>query len=33
MNLFVGIVGKEIINRLQDKNINIEYFLHDIKNN
>lgn len=30
---FVGIVGKEIINKLQDKNINIEYFLYDLKNN
>ena len=29
---FVGIVGKEIINKLQDKNINVEYFLKQLKN-
>ena len=29
---FVGIVGKEIINKLQDKNINVEYFLSQLKN-
>ena len=28
---FVGIIGKEIINRLQDKNINIKTFLDQIK--
>lgn len=28
---FVGILGKEIINKLQHKNINIENFLNDIK--
>jgi len=28
---FVGIIGKEIINRLQDKDINIETFLNQIK--
>ena len=30
---FVGIIGKEIINQLQDKNINIEFFLNDLKKN
>ena len=30
---FVGIVGKEIINKLQDKNINIEFFLNELKKN
>lgn len=29
---FVGMPGKEIINRLQDKNINIEFFLNELKN-
>lgn len=29
---FVGMVGKEIINKLQDENINIEYFLNELKN-
>ena len=29
---FVGIVGKEIINKLQDQNINIESFLDKLKN-
>ena len=29
---FVGMVGKEIINKLQDKNINVEYFLNELKN-
>jgi hypothetical protein len=29
---FVGMVGKEIINRLQDKNINVEFFLDQLKN-
>ncbi|MDB4860177.1 hypothetical protein OAI01_01300 [Alphaproteobacteria bacterium] len=29
---FVGMVGKEIINKLQDKNINVEYFLNQLKN-
>ena len=28
---FVGILGKEIINKLQDKNINIEYFLNELR--
>tara|TARA_Y100001936_G_C15488102_1_gene366941 strand:+ start:223 stop:486 length:264 start_codon:yes stop_codon:yes gene_type:complete len=28
---FVGIMGKEIISRLQDKKINIEHFLEEIK--
>ncbi len=28
---FVGIMGKEIINKLQDKNINIEVFLNKIR--
>ena len=28
---FVGIVGKEIINKLQDKNIDVEYFLNQLK--
>ncbi len=28
---FVGILGKEIINKLQDKNINIEYFLNKLR--
>ena len=28
---FVGIIGKEIINRLQDKKISIEFFLNDLK--
>jgi len=28
---FVGIIGKEIINRLQDKNINIETFLNQLR--
>ena len=28
---FVGIIGKEIINNLQNKNINIENFLKEIK--
>ena len=28
---FVGIMGKEIINRLQDKKINIETFLTQIR--
>ena len=30
---FVGIMGKEIINELQNKNINIENFLKEIKKN
>ena len=30
---FVGIIGKEIINKLQDRNINIEFFLDDLKKN
>ena len=30
---FVGIMGKQIINSLQEKNINIKNFLNDIKNN
>jgi hypothetical protein len=29
---FVGILGKEIINTLQNKNIDIESFLIDLKN-
>lgn len=29
---FVGIVGKEIINKLQDNKINIEFFLNELKN-
>ena len=29
---FVGMVGKEIINKLQDKNINVEFFLNELKN-
>ena len=28
---FVGILGKELINKLQDKNINIEYFLNKLR--
>ena len=28
---FVGILGKEIINKLQEKNINIENFLSEIR--
>ena len=28
---FVGILGKEIINKLQDKNINIEFFLKKLR--
>ena len=28
---FVGIIGKEIINNLQNKHINIENFLKEIK--
>ena len=30
---FVGIMGKKIINSLQEKNINIEDFLNNIKKN
>ena len=30
---FVGIIGKEIINNLQNKNIDIENFLKEIKKN
>ena len=30
---FVGIIGKEIINKLQSRNISIEYFLDDLKKN
>ena len=29
---FIGIAGKEIINKLQENNINIEFFLNEIKN-
>ena len=29
---FVGIIGKQIINLLQEKKINIEDFLNEIKN-
>jgi hypothetical protein len=30
---FIGIAGKQLINKLQEKNINIEDFLNKIKNN